>query len=442
MLRKRARREERNERRHMRKRLRQQQGNQQGRRTSESTEVSFSSMSSLSTSTGTDATTITTTTSSSASSVTTTSYGTTRASHVGSSSSTAQAATLSVMAPPTTTLPSEGYGDSGFDSVEAAPIPSVDDETHFSELYSDVFMTSNRPQFLATLGGRLVACEFTRALCASQLDLVILFLLYLHYTNVTLTPLGHFLLSSCIFLVSTITGNEEFLAVTGIAKAQLSGCMTVHNLVDSKYHAVLNDLFELALRGDADTTKSHFASKSGSVSSGKAIQTAATAATAAVVVASGEATAMSSDDSNERRIAAAMAPPSSVCLDRSISPQSDLSDEKDDLLESSSAQHTSLVLPCVLTPQRGMGRRQVIIVLMNDVDPSRRCFYCVLSPMDSSHTSGVDDLLPSLLVEPPKGIAGTVFVDGIPGSPILSKTQVNAVGVIRRIGDDELANLL
>lgn len=258
----------------------------------------------------------------------------------------------------------------------------------------------------------------------------------------TLTPLRHFYFSSCIFLVATITGNEEFSAVTGIAKAQLSGCMTVHNLVDSKYHAILNDLFELALRGDAETTKSRFASNSGSVSSSKAIETAATAATAAVVVASGETTAMSSDDSNERRIAAAMAPPSSVCLDRSISPQSDLSDEKDDMPKFSSAQYISLMLPCVLPPQRGLGHRQVTVVLMNDVDPSRRCFYCILSPMESSHTRGVDGLLPSLLVEPSKGIAGTGFSDGISGSSLLPNSYATDVGVIRKIGDDELANLL
>lgn len=239
------------------------------------------------------------------------------------------------------------------------------------------------------------------------------------------------------------TGNEEFLAATGIAKAQLSGCMTVHNLVDSKYHAVLNDLFELALRGDADTTKSQFVSNSGSVSSSKAIQTAATAATAAVVMASGETTAMSSNDSNERRIAAAMAPPSSVCLDRSISPRSDLSDEKeDDLPRSSSAQYTSLMLPCALSPLRGMGRRQVTIVLMNDVDPSRRCLYCILSPMESSHACSVDGLLPSLLVEQSKGITCTGFSDGNSRSPILPNSCVTDVGVIRKIGDDELANLL
>ena len=252
------------------------------------------------------------------------------------------------------------------------------------------------------------------------------------------------LFATLVFLLACfwsqiITGNEEFLVATGIAKAQLSGCMTVHNLVDSKYHAVLNDLFELALRGDADTTKSRFASNSGSVSSsGKAtIQTAA--ATAAVVVASGETTAMSSNDSNDRRIAAVMAPPSSVCLDRSISPRSDLSDEKeDDLPTSSSAQHTSLMLPCALPPLRGMGRRQVTIVLMNDVDLSRRCFYCILSPMEPSHTCGVDSLLPSLLVGQSKGISCTGFSE----SPILPNSCVTNVGVIRKIEDDELANLL
>ena len=161
MLRKRVRREERDERRHMRKRLWRQQGDQQGRRTSQTTEVSFSSMSSsFSTCTGTDATTTTTTTSSSASSVATTTCGTTRASHVGSPSATAQ-------------TKHEDHGNKDYASsaqpissrVEAAFFPSVDDETHFSELYSDVFMASNRPQFLATLGGRLVACEFSRGPC-------------------------------------------------------------------------------------------------------------------------------------------------------------------------------------------------------------------------------------------------------------------------------------
>ena len=178
MLRKRVRREERSERRHLRKRLRRRQGGsvhgQQGRRTSETTEMSFSSMtSSFSTSTGTDATTTTTTTSSSTSSVATTSYGPTVATRAASSSLNAQGT------PPATALPpATGYDDKVYTSSsqpmssynEAVPIPFVDEDTHFSELYLDVFMASNRPQFLATLGGRLVACELSRALCVYRFD--------------------------------------------------------------------------------------------------------------------------------------------------------------------------------------------------------------------------------------------------------------------------------
>lgn len=298
-----------------------------------------------------------------------------------------------------------GYAQPITMHAEAAAAPSIDEETHFSELYSEIFMASNKPQFLSTLGGRVVSW------------------------------------------------NEEFLAATGLAKAQLSGCLTVHNLVDSKYHAVLNDLFELALRGDTDLTKSHFASHGGSVADNKAIQTAATAS-AAVVVASGETTAMSSDDARERQIAAAMAPPSSICLDRSMSPRSDLSDEKDELLpctstsqeDSSSAQYTSLMLPCALFPRRGLAHRQVTIVLMNDVDPSRRCFYCVISPMESNLLSSTRDaggIFPPLLVDQPKGM--TTFGDGGNGSPLeqpLLPASQNALGMVRKIGDSELANLL
>lgn len=184
------------------------------------------------------------------------------------------------------------------------------------------------------------------------------------------------------------------MAETGFAKAQLSGCLTVHNLVDSKYHAVLNDLFELALRGDTDATKGYL-TPNGCDANNKAIQAAASTASgvAAVVVASRETTALSSDDARKRQVAAAMAPPSSICLDRSISPTSDMSDERDDLLPgtsiiqqqvSSSAQYSSLMLPCALCPRRGLAPRKVTIVLMNDVDPSRRCFYCVISPMESN----------------------------------------------------------
>jgi len=235
------------------------------------------------------------------------------------------------------------------------------------------------------------------------------------------------------------------LAETGFAKAQLSGCLTVHNLVDSKYHAVLNDLFELALRGDTDVTTGHISPDANN----KAIQAAAdtASAVAAVVVASRETTALSSDDARERQIAAAMAPPSSISLDRSISPTSDMSDERDDLLPgksiiqqqvSSSAQYSSLMLPCALFPRRSLAPRKVTIVLMNDVDPSRRCFYCVMSPMESNRllsTRGADGrLFPSLLVDQPKGI-GT-FSDCGNGSPL------NALGMVRFLGDAELANLL
>ena len=185
MLRKRVRREERDERRHMTKRLRRQQGDQHGRRTSQTTEVSFSSMSSsFSTFTGTDATTATTTTSSSASSVATTSYGTTQTKHEDRDNKDYASSAQPISS-----------------RVEAAFIPSVDDETHFSELYSDVFMASNRPQFLATLGGRLVACEFSRGAlltCVFQFDLDNTCILYV---LLDLTPLRHSCLSSCVFLV-------------------------------------------------------------------------------------------------------------------------------------------------------------------------------------------------------------------------------------------------
>jgi len=262
----------------------------------------------------------------------------------------------------------------------------------------------------------------------------------------TLTLSADFVFMIIFLSILIATGNDEFLAVTGITKAQLSGCMTVHNLVDTKYHAALNDLFELALRGDTNITKSCFAS---SAAGSKPIQTAATAAAAAVVVASGKTTAMSNDDSTERRIAAAMTPPLSISFDRSISPRSDLSDEKDESVPpdgqqiSSAAQYTSLMLPCALPPKRGLARLQVTIVLMNDIEPSRSCFYCLISPMEShipSSTCGVGGLFPSQLVERPKGIVA--FCDGITGLPTLPNSHLNSLGMIRAIGDDELANLL
>jgi len=46
--------------------------------------------------------------------------------------------------------------------ADAAADRVIEEETHFSELYTDVFMASNKPQFLTTLGGRLVACELVQ----------------------------------------------------------------------------------------------------------------------------------------------------------------------------------------------------------------------------------------------------------------------------------------
>lgn len=256
-----------------------------------------------------------------------------------------------------------------------------------------------------------------------------------------------------------LTGNDEFLSVTGVAKSQLRGCMTVHNLIDSKYHPVLNDLFELALRGDTGDRDSPF------MTSGKAAQLAsAAAAPPLVVVASRETTAMSNDVARERQIAAAMAPPSSVSLERSISPRSDLSDDNDAVTtscdvvgateekctkeeEKGDAYYTSLTLPCV-SFSRALSL-QMTIVLMNDIDPSRRCFYCIMSPqekMPEQAAAGVHrNLFNSfLLAQQGGGGGGQSMMRALPDATkaFVAETQTSNLGVIRRIDQDELASLL
>ena len=170
MLRKRVRREERSERRHLKRRLRQHHSHTcGGRRTSETSETSFSSTtSSLTTATSTGTYN---TDSDITSSATATSYaGSSDASACCSGSSathprvTSSSSTIQAKCSPTpgcAPQPIPMHANAAADRV-------IEEETHFSELYTDVFMASNKPQFLATLGGRLVACEFVQVKVLSE----------------------------------------------------------------------------------------------------------------------------------------------------------------------------------------------------------------------------------------------------------------------------------
>ena len=214
--------------------------------------------------------------------------------------------------------------------------------------------------------------------------------------------------------------------------------MTIHNLIAPSYHLVLNDLFELALRGDS-------CKQSGSIaSSTKAVADGTASSPPVVVVAAGETTALSNDMARERQIAAAMAPPSSISLDRSYSPRSDLSDgcgsldtstsskmsnsgahlkDKSCVEEDSKELYSSLTLPC--SPfSRAMEQLQITIVFMTDIDPSRRCFYCVLSPLEHKTIQ-------------PKLEEGALSYSGI----FLPQPAI-PLGIIRSINQEELANLL
>ena len=182
MLHKRVRREERSERRHLKRRLRQHR-TCGGRRTSETSESSFSSTTSSLTATSTGTSTDTYTDTDISSSATATSYaGSSDASACCSGLSathprvTSSSSTVQGRYPPAAASTPAGSGDHakiGTSTPGCAPKPVpmhadaaadrvVEEETHFSELYTDVFIASNKPQFLTTLGGRLVACELVQ----------------------------------------------------------------------------------------------------------------------------------------------------------------------------------------------------------------------------------------------------------------------------------------
>ena len=177
MLHKRVRREERSERRHLKRRLRQHR-TCGGRRTSETSESSFSSTTSSLTATSTGTSTGTYTDTDISSSATATSYaGSSDASACCSGLSathprvTSSSSTVQGRYPPAAASTPAGSGDHAkigtstpgcAPHADAAADRVIEEETHFSELYTDVFMASNKPQFLTTLGGRLVACELVQ----------------------------------------------------------------------------------------------------------------------------------------------------------------------------------------------------------------------------------------------------------------------------------------
>jgi len=426
MLRKRVRREEKAQRQHLERLRRQQQRlrqQSQGHRPT-STRTSRRASESTATDSSTSSFSFTTMSSSSVSGL-----NDSGSSDGGSSASSNNKSKRSSMLAPSSS------GRSRQDTAINTTRTAATHETHFSELYADVFMASDRPQFMATLGGRLVAY------------------------------------------------NDEFLSVTGVATSQLRGCMTVHNLIQSSYHPVLNNLFELALRGDSDATSSPFMPSS----SGKSCGLVATPPL--VVVASRETTALSDDASRERQIAAAMAPPSTISVERSLSPRSDsdLSDgndavaktpgfgvddgkatsEKEDtpvyMGEEEKVEnniYTALTLPCVSFP-RASTLFQMTIVLMNDIDPSRRCFYCIMSPMDqvrqpsaapvtnTRDSHGLFSAFPlAIHLQQQQQQCGEFSADqskvvsGDAAKGFIIPPQTSTLGVIRRIDRAELARLL
>ena len=278
--------------------------------------------------------------------------------------------------------------------------------------------------------------------------------------------------------------------MTGVPKTQLRGCMTVHNLIDSSYHPVLNDLFELALRGDSDAKTSPFMSSSSDNS--KSCGLASTSPPVAIA-ASIERATMSIDVARERQIATAMAPPSSISLDRSISPRSDsdFSDGSDamitmsdtDVIERNSTKekratctctptyktreeerandeiYVSLTLPCVSLPRSSVPLLMTI-VLMNDIDPSKRCFYCIMSPTDQglqptapttctcdAHDFHIAFVLAQQQQQQQRGSVDAdqsmlVSFPGDASKAFLIALQSSTVGIIRWISQHELTNLL
>lgn len=288
-----------------------------------------------------------------------------------------------------------------------------------------------------------------------------------------------YLFSTLSVILFDPADNDEFLSVTGVATSQLRGCMTVHNLIQSGYHPILNDLFELALRGDSDANNSPFMSSSSRKSCGPV------ATPPLVVVASRETTAMSDDVARERQIAAAMAPPSTISVERSLSPQSDsdLSDGNDAVAKTpdigvndsratsekedtpvymgeeekvENNMYTSLSLPCVSFP-RASTPLQMTIVLMNDIDPSRRCFYCIMSPMDQvrkpsasfTYTRDSHSLFsPFPLANQQQQQRGkfsagqSIVMPGDAAKGFIIAPQTSTLGVIRRIDQAELTRLL
>jgi hypothetical protein len=145
MLRKRVRREEKSQRRHLKRMRRQQQELQQqpqGQRPTSSRRASESTATDSSTSSFSFAT---------ISSSSVTGLNDSGSSDGGGSASSNKSKRSSMLSPS-----SSGRSKQDTNSTTStAPAH----ETHFSELYADVFMASDRPQFMATLGGRLVACK-------------------------------------------------------------------------------------------------------------------------------------------------------------------------------------------------------------------------------------------------------------------------------------------
>eukprot|EP00566_Odontella_aurita_P001614 CAMPEP_0113553890 /NCGR_PEP_ID=MMETSP0015_2-20120614/15853_1 /TAXON_ID=2838 /ORGANISM="Odontella" /LENGTH=556 /DNA_ID=CAMNT_0000454987 /DNA_START=180 /DNA_END=1850 /DNA_ORIENTATION=- /assembly_acc=CAM_ASM_000160 len=252
---------------------------------------------------------------------------------------------------------------------------AFNDGAGLSDLYSEVFLESEKPQIIATLGGRIV------------------------------------------------TWNDEFLSSTGLLASQLRGCVTVHNLVEPAMQSRLNDLFELALReGNSDTQPGSGGSncnvvdparpplmviapaadggrgglrrelrqvpapRPDGVGAGVGIAEVTSLAPATPDVSSGghpagrnksvtadySRTAVPGLDAGIGSYGAAATPGSG-------SSESSGSGGEEDDEEEDGETHLSITLPC--RQFRSVTEQLCItIILMNDIDPSKRCYYCILSP--------------------------------------------------------------
>ena len=241
--------------------------------------------------------------------------------------------------------------------------------------YREVFLKSNIPQFIATLSGRIVVCEYMRCCLLTLMYL----LLHMYSSEV----FHRSIIFTCDhFPVHIKTGNDTFLLASGLSERDVQR-LTLFSIVESCQLSIMYKMVARALADEkksvvhpttADTTSCAIAAKNDIISSSHATTTTTGQTITLKCIPFTRSSNNNNSKTNERMIARSKA--SMVATDSDV----------------------------VITHNQASNPLYINVALMDDDDREKRCFHCILTdcpPRLNGKLGGVTPELFAKLFESP-----------------------------------------